>query len=91
LFTDFFNSLVAISVAPLIAGMAKHFIFYVHWISILRILYFNLFSASFCIAFLSDGIATSVSKKLFIYYFRPTGQTEPLLFVCIPWCIFIFT
>jgi hypothetical protein len=30
------------------------------------LLYFNFFSGSFCITFLSDGIATSISKKLLL-------------------------
>jgi hypothetical protein len=37
-----------------------HFMFYICRISIHRFLYFNFFSVSFCITFLSDGIATRV-------------------------------
>jgi hypothetical protein len=40
--------------------------FHILWISILRFLYFNFFSASFCITFLSDGIAASINKQVFI-------------------------
>jgi hypothetical protein len=50
-------------VASVISGRTKHFIFQIHWISIIRCLYFNLFSA-FCITFLSDGIPTSISKQI---------------------------
>jgi hypothetical protein len=32
--------------------------------TILRFLYFNFFSASFCITFLSDGIATLINKQV---------------------------
>jgi hypothetical protein len=44
--------------------MTKHFMFHISWISILKFLYFNLFSDSFCITFLSDSIATSISKQI---------------------------
>jgi hypothetical protein len=45
----FCKLLLTISVAPVITGMTKHFMFHIFWISVLRFLYFNLFSASFCI------------------------------------------
>jgi hypothetical protein len=61
LFPDFFGPLVTIPMAPMITGMTKHFMFHIHRISIIKFLYFNFFSNS-CIAFLSDGIATSISK-----------------------------
>jgi hypothetical protein len=51
-------------VALMITGMTKHFMFHIHWISILKRLYFNFFSDAFCIKFLSDGIATSISKQI---------------------------
>jgi hypothetical protein len=35
-------------------SMTKHFIFHIQWISILGFLYFNFFSSTFCITFLSD-------------------------------------
>jgi hypothetical protein len=60
-----FSSLVTITVVPMVTGMKKHFIFHIRWISILRPLYFNLFSVS-CITFLFDGIATSISKIIII-------------------------
>jgi hypothetical protein len=47
----------------MITGMTKHFMFNIYWISVLRFLYFNLFLAFFCITFLFDGIATSISKQ----------------------------
>jgi hypothetical protein len=50
----------------MITGMTKHFMFHILWISILRFLYFNFLSASFCITFLSDGIATSINKQVII-------------------------
>jgi hypothetical protein len=46
----FFKLLLTVPVASMIASMAKQFMFHIRWISILRrFLYFNLFSASFCI------------------------------------------
>jgi hypothetical protein len=48
----------------MMTGMTKHFIFHIRWISILRFLYINSFSASFCTTFLSDGIATSINKQI---------------------------
>jgi hypothetical protein len=53
----------------MITGMAKHFMFHILWISILRFLYFNFFSSSFCITFLSDGIATSINKQVLSFLF----------------------
>jgi hypothetical protein len=38
----------------LVTGMTKHFMFHILWISILRFVCFNFFSASFYIAFVSD-------------------------------------
>jgi hypothetical protein len=44
----------------MITGMTKHFMFHILWISVLRFLYFNFFSASFFIIFLSDGITVTI-------------------------------
>jgi hypothetical protein len=38
-------------------------------INLLRFLYFNVFSASFYITFLSDGIATSINKQILFTLF----------------------
>jgi hypothetical protein len=69
LFPDIFNPSVTIPTAPMITGMTRHFIFNICWISILRFLYFNFSSVSFCIKFLPDGIATSVSKQILSFLF----------------------
>jgi hypothetical protein len=53
----------------MITGMRKHFIFHIRWIYILRYLYFKFFSVSFCITFLSDDIATSISKHSLYFSF----------------------
>jgi len=38
-------------------------------ISIVRSLYFKIFSASFLITFLSPGIATSINRRYYYYYY----------------------
>jgi hypothetical protein len=38
--------------------------FHIRWISVLKFLYFNFFSDSFCITFLSDGIIIIIGVKL---------------------------
>jgi hypothetical protein len=53
----------------MITGMTKHFMFHILWISILRFLYFNFFSAYFCIIFLPNGIATSINKQVLSFLF----------------------
>jgi hypothetical protein len=63
-FQIFCSPLVTIPMAPIIASMTKHFMFYIRWIPIFKFFYFNFFSDSFCITFLSDGIATSISKQI---------------------------
>jgi hypothetical protein len=72
----------------MITGMTKHFMFHIRWISILKFLYFNLFSDSYCITFLSDGIATSVSKQMLSLLFliiMPGLFARTSLSVCTPW------
>jgi len=58
--------------------MTKHFTFHTSRISV-RFLYFNLFSGSFNITFLFDGIATSINKQIlcygFNYYVWPMGHS----------------
>ena len=65
----FFKLLVTIPVAPIITGTIVHFRFHIRCISIHKLLYFNLFSASFCTTFLSVGIATSISVHVFSFLF----------------------
>jgi hypothetical protein len=64
-----FSPLVTITVVPRFTGMTKHFIFHIRRFSILIFLYFNIFLVSFCTAFLSDGIATSISKQILSFLF----------------------
>jgi hypothetical protein len=49
-------------------GMTKHFMFHIHWISILKFLYFNFFSDSSYITFLSDGIIIIIIIIIIYYY-----------------------
>jgi hypothetical protein len=74
-------------VAPVITGTTKHFMFHIRWIFILKFLYFNFFSDSFCIAFISDGIATSISKQILSLMFLIIVSglfARTSLSVCIP-------
>jgi hypothetical protein len=51
-------------------------------------LYFNFFSDSFCITFLSDGIATSINKQIlsFMFLIIMSGLfARTSLSVCTPW------
>jgi len=60
----FLRLLVTIPVAPIIAGTIVHLRFHIRSISIHKLLYFNLFSTSYCTTFLSAGIATSISVNI---------------------------
>ena len=59
--TYFLNDLEMVPVAPIITGITLVFTFHMHYISIVRSLYFKIFSASFLITFLSPGIAASIN------------------------------
>ena len=65
----FLKLLVIFQVAPVITGTIVHFRFHIRCISIYNLLYFNLFSSSFCTTFLSAGIATSISVHVFSFLF----------------------
>jgi hypothetical protein len=56
----------------MIVCMTKHFVFHIRWICVLRLLYFNFFTSSICIIFLSDGIATSINKQTIIIIITTT-------------------
>ena len=60
LLTYFLNDFEMVPVAPIITGITFVFTFYMRCISIVRSLYFRIFSASFLITFLSPGIATFI-------------------------------
>jgi hypothetical protein len=65
------------------------FMFHIFWISVLWLLYFNSFSASFCITFLSNGIATFINKKilpfLFLIIIMSGLFARTPLSACTPW------
>ena len=61
LLTYFQNDSEIVPVAPIITGIAFVFTFHMRCISILRSLYFSIFSASFLITFLSPEIATAIN------------------------------
>ena len=57
----FLNDFEMVPVAPIITGITLVFTFHMRCISIVRSLYFKIFSASFLITFLSPEIATSIN------------------------------
>ena len=66
----FLNDFEIVPVAPVITGITFVFTFFMRCISIVRSLYFRIFSASFLITFLSPEIATSI----FYYYYIVTER-----------------
>ena len=64
LFTYFLNDFEIVPVAPIITGITFVFTFHMRCISIVRSLYFRIFSASFLITFLSPDIATSINRHV---------------------------
>ena len=63
------SHLLLLLVATIITGIITHFRFCIYCISKHKILYFSIFSASFCTTFLSMGIATSISTCVFSFLF----------------------
>ena len=61
LLTYFLNDFEIVPVAPIVTGITFGFVFHMRCISIVRFLYFRIFSASFLITFLSPEIATSIN------------------------------
>ena len=55
---------------PIITGIIIHFMFHICCISIHKLLYFNLFSATFCTTFLSASIATSIRVNDYSFCFQ---------------------
>jgi hypothetical protein len=60
-----FEPFLTILVARVTTGIIIRFMFHIRCISIPKLLYFIFFSASFCVTFLSAGIATSISMLVF--------------------------
>ena len=60
----FLNDFEIVPVAPIITGINFVFTFHMHCVSIVRSLYFRVFSASFLITFLSPEIATSINTHV---------------------------
>jgi hypothetical protein len=62
----FFKPSVTIPVAPIITGTVIQFMFHIRCICIHKLSYFSVFSASFCVTFLSFGIA---AYYYYYYYY----------------------
>jgi len=60
----FLNDFEIVPVAPIIIGITFVFTYHMRCISIVRISYFRIFSASFLITFLSPEIATSINEHV---------------------------
>ena len=63
----FHKPFVTIPVAAVIASIIIHLKFYIHYISIHKLLYFSFFSPAFCTTFLSTATATSIIMHVFIF------------------------
>ena len=77
-----------IPVAPIITSINFAFTFHMHWISIMRYLYFKIFSASFSITFLCPGIATSINMHvpfLLLWIMMSVLLLGIVLLVCTFW------
>ena len=68
LLTYFLNDFEIVPVAPIITGIIFAFTFHMRCISIVRSLYFRIFSASFLITFLFPEISTSIYYYYYYYY-----------------------
>ena len=70
LLTYFLNVFEIVPVAPIFTGIAFVSTFYMRCVSIVRSLYFRIFSASFLITFLSPEIA----NYYYYYYYYKFGE-----------------
>ena len=77
LLTYFLNDFEIIPVATIIIDMTFVFTFHMRCISIVRSLYFRIFSASFSITFLSPEIATSINMHV------PFSLSRIIMFIII--------
>ena len=65
----FFKTFVTVPVAPIITGILIHFMFHIRCVSVHKLfIYFSLFSAYLYMAFLSAGIATSISVHVSSFF-----------------------
>ena len=90
LLTYFLNDSEIVPVAPIITGITLVFTLHMCCISIVRSLYFRLFSSSFLITFLSPEIATSINLRVHVPFSLSRIIMSGLLLgivlsVCICW------
>jgi len=78
LLVHFLNDFEMVQVARIINGMTSVFTFHMHCISIVRSLYFRIFSASFLNTFLHPHTATSVNMH--VPFFISTYHDVPFVF-----------
>ena len=83
--TYFLNYFEMVPVAPIVTGITFVFTFHMRCISIVRSLYFRIFSASFLITFLSPVIIIIIIVVVVVVVVtvvqlgRPTGVVAPCL------------
>ena len=75
-----------VPVSPVITGITFAFTFHMHLISILRSLYFSIFSAALLTSFLSTEIATSINMYCHFSLSR-TMMSGLFLGIVLPVCI----
>ena len=68
LLTYFLNDFEIVRVAPINTGLTFVFTLHMRFISIVRSLYFRIFSASFLITFLYPEIAKSINYYYYYYF-----------------------
>ena len=77
----FLNDFEMVPVAPIITDITLLFNFHMRCISILRYLYFKIFSASFLITFLSPKIATSINLHV------PFSLSQIIMYGLLLWMV----
>jgi len=73
-----------VPVAPVITGITFAVTFHLHWISIMRSLWFAIISASFLIKFLAPGFAASINKHIPCFFLSRIIISDLLLGMVLP-------
>ena len=84
LFTHFLNDFEIVPVTPIITVITFVFTFHMCCISIVRSLYFRIFSVSFLVTFLSPEIATSINIITDYTVWFVVGNSSVSLYLLVP-------
>jgi len=87
LLTYFLNNFEMVPVAPFITGITFVFTFHMHYISIVRYLYFRIFSAFFLITFLSPETATSINIHTIILNYNVCHHIIIIIIIIKEWTL----